>query len=77
MPAIEQPKFAELVQQTRARIELSQIKFASKLGVSFHSVNRWENERARPLPLAFKQTKVLLHQMGDHGKDLLEKYFQG
>jgi DNA-binding transcriptional regulator YiaG len=75
MPAIDQSKLADLVRETRQRLELSQAKFATKLGVSFQSVNRWENGRTKPLPVALKQIEHLLHQMGDTGKDLLVKYF--
>ncbi|PIG94279.1 transcriptional regulator [Gloeocapsopsis sp. IPPAS B-1203] len=57
------------------RLELSQLKFAEKIGVSFHSVNRWENGRTKPLPLAMKQIETLLHSLGDRGTDLLAKYF--
>ncbi|AUB34829.1 DNA-binding transcriptional regulator YiaG, XRE-type HTH domain [Nostoc flagelliforme CCNUN1] len=46
------------------------------LGVSFHSINRWENGRAQPSPLAMKQIKELLHQMGEPGEALLARYFQ-
>ncbi|MDM9379276.1 transcriptional regulator [Chlorogloeopsis sp. ULAP01] len=73
MPAIEQPKFAELIRQTRARLELSQFEFVSL----FQSVNRWEKGRTKLLSLALKQIEVLVHPMDDHAKDLLEKYFQG
>ena len=72
----EEPNVAELIRETRHRLDLSQVEFAAKLGVSFHSVNRWENRRTRPLPLALKQIEALLHQMGEQGKDLLAKYFQ-
>ena len=75
MPAIDQSELADLVRETRQRLELSQAKFAAKLGVSFQSVNRWENGRTKPLPVALKQIEHLLHQMGDAGKDLLVKYF--
>ncbi|MBD2434925.1 MULTISPECIES: helix-turn-helix domain-containing protein [Fischerella] len=75
MPAIEKTEFVELIRETRARLELSQVKFAAKLGVSFHSVNRWENGRTKPLPLALKQIEALLHSLGDRGEDLLAKYF--
>ena len=75
MPTIDQLKLAELVRETRQRLELSQTKFAAELGVSFQSVNRWENGRTKPLPVALKQIEHLLHQMGDSGKDLLAKYF--
>lgn len=75
MPVIEQPKLAQLVRETRARLELSQVKFATKIGVSFQSVNRWENGRTKPLPLALKQIETILHSLGDRGKDLLNEYF--
>jgi DNA-binding transcriptional regulator YiaG len=76
MPAIDQSELADLVRETRQRLELSQVKFAAKLGVSFQSVNRWENGRTKPLPIALRQIEHLLHQMGDAGKDLLAKYFR-
>lgn len=76
MPAIDQSELADLVQEMRQRLKLSQAKFAEKLGVSFQSVNRWENGRTKPLPVALKQIEHLLHQMGDPGKDLLAKYFR-
>ena len=76
MPAIEQPELAELVREIRVRLKLSQVKLAAKLGVSFQSINRWENGRTKPLPLALKQLEELLHQMGDRGTDLLAKYFE-
>ncbi|MBW4420688.1 MAG: helix-turn-helix domain-containing protein [Myxacorys californica WJT36-NPBG1] len=79
----EQPTLVDLVRETRQRLQLSQAKFATKLGVSFQSVNRWENGRTKPVPiaslhgyvLALKQVEQLLHQMGDSGKGLLAKYF--
>ena len=75
MPVIDQSELTSLVRETRQRLGLSQTKFAQKLGVSFQSVNRWENGRTKPLPIALKQIEHLLHQMGDTGKDLLVKYF--
>jgi DNA-binding transcriptional regulator YiaG len=75
MPTISQAELSDLVRETRQRLELSQAKFAVRLGVSFQSVNRWENRRTRPLPIALKQIEHLLHQMGDTGKDMLTQYF--
>ena len=75
MPEIDHPQLANLVRETRQRLELSQAKFAAKLGVSFQSINRWENGRTKPLPIALKQIEYLLHQMGEAGQDLLVKYF--
>lgn len=75
MPAIDPSDLVHLVRETRERLELSQVKFAERLGVSFQSVNRWENGRTKPLPVALKQIEHLLHQMGEAGQDLLVKYF--
>lgn len=75
MPAIDQSELADLVRETRQRLALSQAKFAVRLGVSFQSVNRWENGRTKPLPIALRQIEYLLHQMSDPGKDWLAKYF--
>jgi hypothetical protein len=43
--------------------------------VSFQSVNRWERSKTNPLPIVLKQIEVMVKQMGDHGSDLLERYF--
>ncbi|MEH1864863.1 MAG: helix-turn-helix transcriptional regulator [Nostoc sp.] len=75
MPAIKQPSIALLVRETRQYLKLSQVKLATMLGVSFHTVNRWENGRTRPSPLAMKQIEQLLYQMGEPGEALLTKYF--
>jgi DNA-binding transcriptional regulator YiaG len=75
MAVVEQAEIAALIRETRQLLRLSQTEFAAKLGVSFHSVNRWENGRTRPIPLALKQIETLLHLMGEQGEDLLAKYF--
>ena len=67
---------AKLVCEMRQRIGLSQEKFAAKLGVSFPTINRWENGRAEPSPLALKSIERLLHDMGKSGADLLKRYFE-
>ncbi|MEH1968605.1 MULTISPECIES: helix-turn-helix domain-containing protein [unclassified Nostoc] len=76
MPAIEQPRIAQLVRETRQCLKLSQVKLATMLGVSFHTINRWENGRTRPSPLAMQQIEKLLYQMGEPGEALLARYFQ-
>lgn len=75
MPTIDQLQLANLVRETRQHLNLWQTKFAVQLGVSFQSINRWENGRTKPLPIASKQIDYLLHQMGEVGQDLLVKYF--
>ena len=65
-----------LVRELRERTGLTQEKFAAKLGVTFPTINRWENGRARPSPLALKQIEDLLRNMGQKGEDLLDAFFK-
>lgn len=44
------PKFAALVHQLRSRLGLTQEQFAQELGVSFSTVNVWENGKRQPMP---------------------------
>ena len=66
-----------LVRELRERTGLTQEKFAAKLGVTFPTINRWENGRAKPSPLAMKQIEDLLRGLGVRGKDLLHEFFPG
>ncbi len=70
----DHPQPANLVRETQQRLDLSQAKFAAKLGVSFQSINPWENGRTKLLSIALRQIEHLLHQMGEAGQDLLVKY---
>ena len=64
----------QLIRMLRQRTGLTQEKFAAKLGVTFPTINRWENGRAKPSPLALKQIESLLRKLGDEGRDLRRKY---
>jgi putative transcriptional regulator len=64
-----------LVRELRERTGLTQEKFAAKLGVTFPTINCWENGRARPSPLAMRRVEELLRNMGDNGADLLKRDF--
>lgn len=70
-----QADIRRLVRELRDRTGLTQEKFAAKLGVTFPTINRWENGRARPSPLAIQRIEDLLHNMGKKGVDLLRNYF--
>ena len=50
----------EQIKEIRKQLNLSQEEFAKKLGVSFTSVNRWENGQTKPSKLARKQIMNLL-----------------
>ncbi len=72
-----QADLPRLVRELRDRTGLTQEKFAAKLGVTYPTINRWENGRAKPSPLALKQIKDLARGLGARGKDLLQEFFPG
>jgi DNA-binding transcriptional regulator YiaG len=56
MAMIRQPEnFPETVKEVRRQLALSQEELAHALGVSFATVNRWENGKTIPSKLAMKQ----------------------
>ena len=72
---MSEPDRAELVRQLRERLGLTQEKFAARLGVSFPTINRWENGRSIPSPLALQRIEQILREMQDRGRDLLDEHF--
>lgn len=43
----------------RKELDFSQEEFAGRLGVSFTTVNRWENGKTQPSSLAVKQLREI------------------
>lgn len=74
-PLDEQHSMARLVRELREITGLTQEKFAARLGVTFPTINRWENDRAKPLPLALEKIESLLRSLGDKGEALHKAYF--
>jgi DNA-binding transcriptional regulator YiaG len=62
---IEQPAIGQLIRELRQTLKLTQEKFAAQLGVSFPTINRWENGHATPSPLALRQIDMLLRQLSE------------
>ncbi len=54
----------KLIKSIREYLELSQTEFADKIGVTFATVNRWENGRAIPTKLA---QSTLYEYCKEHG----------
>lgn len=71
---MNQPQIGKLIRELRLETGLTQEQFAAELGVTCSSINRWENGRSKPLPLALQKIEALLQQMGDRGNELLAKY---
>ncbi len=64
-----------LIREIRKRLGLTQEQFAHHLGVTYLTVNRWENGHATPSPMAVKLIELTLQEMGEEGTDLLDEYF--
>lgn len=47
------------IREIRLEMGLTQERFATKLGVSFPTVNRWENQKAKPSPLAYQKLQKI------------------
>lgn len=62
---IESQDIAELVRELRRRLGLTQEEFAARLGVTFPTVNRWENRRAKPSRMAIKLIEGLRQQIDE------------
>lgn len=59
---------AKLVKELRYRLGMTQEQFAVKLGVTVSAVNRWENGKVQPSPLALRAMEYLAnkdHAMAD------------
>lgn len=53
-------QIGQQIRKLRLEMGLTQAQFAIRLGVSFPTVNRWENQKAKPSPLAFQKLQKLI-----------------
>lgn len=53
-------QIGQQIRQLRLEMGLTQEQFAVRLGVSFPTVNRWENQKAKPSPLALQKLQKLI-----------------
>ncbi|MEH2343514.1 helix-turn-helix transcriptional regulator [Nostoc sp.] len=67
-------KISDLIRELRQQLDLSQEKFAAKLGVSLRTINRWENGSTVPSPMALKLIEEMLEKMGEADKRLVNEY---
>jgi len=59
---------AETVKEVRQQLGLSQEELAHELGVSFSTINRWENSKTVPFKLARRQFEAFCERMTERGK---------
>jgi len=60
--------FSEQVKAVRKALNLSQEELAHALGVSFATVNRWENGKTSPSKLAKRQFEQFCEEQRELGK---------
>jgi len=62
------PDYPSLVKEVRRQLALSQEDLARELGVSYATVNRWENSQAKPSKLARAQLDAFCDRMLKDGR---------
>ncbi len=65
---IDEQDLPALVKEVRKQLVLSQEDLARKLGISFATVNRWENGKSQPSKLAKAQFDKFCTKMTRQGK---------
>jgi DNA-binding transcriptional regulator YiaG len=61
------PDYAALVKEVRRQLAISQEDLARELGVSYATVNRWENGQAKPSKLALARLDAFCDRMTAQG----------
>jgi len=52
-------ELAKKIKKLRSMLGMTQEQFAARVGVTFSTVNRWENGKSKPSPLAVARMEVL------------------
>lgn len=58
-----------LVKRLRERMNLTQEQFAQAVGVTFSTVNQWENGRRRPQPFLLKRLIEMEAELSQNKKN--------
>jgi len=67
--------YPTLIKAVREQLRLSQEDLAREIGVSFTTVNRWENGQVKPSRLAKAQLETFCKKMSKKGKLKIEKFW--
>lgn len=65
--------FAEQIKQLRARLGLTQVMLAERLGVSFPTVNRWENGKSVPSQLSWNRLREISGELDEDEVERIEQ----
>ncbi len=55
-----------LVKELRSRLDLTQEQFAQKVGVTYSTVNHWENGKRVPLPFLVTRLMEMKRELDQH-----------
>lgn len=66
--AQQKDKFIKRVKTVRRQLKMSQKQLAHALGVSFATVNRWENGKTTPSTLALRQFAIFCREQNKKGR---------
>ncbi|MBW4689655.1 MAG: helix-turn-helix transcriptional regulator [Komarekiella atlantica HA4396-MV6] len=73
---IHQPEIGQFIYEIRLLMGLTQEELAIIIGVTFPTVNRWENGHTKPSKLAVQQIESLVGKLGEKGQKILAQYNQ-
>ena len=59
------PNIPKLVKELRERLGLTQEQFAQKVGVTYGSVNHWENGKRRPQPFLVRRLLEIKEELDE------------
>jgi len=62
-----------LIKELRERLDLTQEQFAQKVGVTYSTVNHWENAKRVPLPFLVKRLVEMKEELDSQDKKPLKK----
>ncbi len=62
MSKTKETELSSKIKELRSKLGLTQEQFAAKVGVTFSTVNRWENGKGKPSPLAMRQIEELIEK---------------
>lgn len=65
---MQEPSIPELVKKLRLRMGLTQERFANELGVTFSTVNQWENGHRKPLPFLLNRLREMDSETSRRGE---------
>jgi putative transcriptional regulator len=55
---VKQPEIGDLIRELQLLTSLTQEQFAAHIGVTYPTINRWENKQSSPSPIAPKALQV-------------------